>query len=456
MSWQRTAGSTLWTLAFLGFGFLPALLLAGLSLFLSVDDPLGKLLSALAWAGTAGLLLATRNRPGRTESPFLLVIVALLVMGIVAMATVLPMAPTEMAHMRSDLAYWVISAMMFGPVLLALLYIGLTLRPERPERYQVVLTVLCIAGSTALFHALKPSPPTQVIEETASAAEVALIVEAPPRTDATMGLEHLARIPYSRIRYNGRDYRPLPHRARLSVPSDGAPPRYVVTEQVAANPQSERWPVRVTWTLEDRQRGTVMARRELWRRKSTEWSADTPRGWQGDNAARFVQQVLHPEQSWQGRSRGYRRADFSSETIAPLWLSQAEKAATVSGCDGRIEIAGQGTSSRVQSLTPDWWFEPLAAPARVFCVGEQVYVISGILANEIRVDRLDSQGRFIEQFQFLIPQASMGNGFLVQHVSSLSVEEHGLDLQVAFFRKYPEPTEDKPAQSDLALRIRSQ
>jgi hypothetical protein len=455
MSWQGSAGRVLWVMIFLAIGVLPAVVLALLSLIPAQVDSHAKLWSALAWAGTLGLLLAAFNRPASTEPAFLLVIVAALTLGLVAMSPTLPGTFAGMTEARVDKTYWVLALAFFGPVAAALLYIVQALRwPDGRQRRSIALTVLGIAGGAALIQMMMPSPPKQVIEATASTDEVTLVVDEPAKLGGTsMGLDNLSKLPYSRIYYDGRVYTPVSHGARVSVPWQGAHSRYVITEKVDKNPRSDRWPVRVTWTLEDRESAKVMATRELWRRDGTPWSADTPSGWQGDHAARFVEQVLRPQQPALDRTSLYREAAFDAEIIAPLSLTLSKQERATSGCEERVKIVTLGFSQRVQSLSPDWQFEPSFPPDQVFCAGADVYVISGPFADSINIDRLNSQGQLIEQLRFTTAQTSVTNGFLHKQVMSLAASQQGVELQVAYFRKYPGA--GKPVPSDLALRIRS-
>lgn len=109
-----------------------------------------------------------------------------------------------------------------------------------------------------------------------------------------MGLHYLRKLPYQAIYYQDRRYTPLHRDAWISTAAEQQDVRYLVHEQISSNPDSQDWPEQVVWTVHDQNSEMLMARRELWRNGTREWSQDTPSGWQGDNAQQFIASVLVP------------------------------------------------------------------------------------------------------------------------------------------------------------------
>jgi hypothetical protein len=119
----------LWATIYIVGGALPAVGLALLSsAFMMFGEVFGVLIGALAWSGTAGLGLAALNRPNATGLCRRRVISVMLIMGLIVISPVLLGSLTH----PSDKIWF--NAAMFGPTLLALLYLGQALRMPSSDK----------------------------------------------------------------------------------------------------------------------------------------------------------------------------------------------------------------------------------------------------------------------------------------------------------------------------------
>ena len=428
---------------YLGAGVLPALGLALLSLFLMAGG--AGWLSVLAWLGTLGLILAALNRPSKSELRTKFVVTALLALGLVAIS---PLVPRDLS--TAMVAGWLLVAAVCAPVVIAVHYIWQVLRFSCASERRVLVRVLMGVVATALIYWLVlRGPPAQEVYETAKVDEVTLrVVNEAGQNGASMGLNYLIKAPYTKINYDGRTYTPLASGARISVPWSGASSRYIVTERIQANSLSHSWPTKVTWIVRDEQASVLMATRELWRRGMIELSEDTPSGWQGDHAVRFVQSVLQPTQSWKVKGAGYQRKETRFEPVDVFEpLTDSEFRNEVSGCSGRIEITRKTLNIYVQSKLPDWRFETKYPVEQVFCIGSEIYVLSTLLSDGIYVDRLSAEGQLLEQSYLPLRQNPPLKKNHRIHVSSLSVDQGSLNMLVSF--------KDVKQRSELTLRVSS-
>lgn len=428
MSRQRWVRQLVRLSIYLGAGVLPALSLALPSLLLITGD--AWWLSIFAWAGTLGLILAALNRPSGSELRTKLVIATMLALGLIAISF---LAPLDFSVVTG--AGWFFVAAVGAPPVLAAHYIWQALRFSSVSERRVLAGVLSGVVATALITWLvHPAPQTQEVYETAQVEEVTLlVVNEAGQNGASMGLSYLSKAPYTKINYDGRTYTPLASGAMVSVPWNGVSSRYVVTEHVQSNSESDSWPTKVTWVVRDEQEGVVMATRELWRKGMEELSTDTPKGWQGDHAVKFIQGVLQPTQSGNGRGAGYRTTETRFEQADMLEpLANSELRNGVSGCADRIEINRKKRAIYVQSRLPDWRFEPRNPAEQVFCIGSEIYVLSTLMSDGIYVDRLSANGQLIEQYYLSLRQSPPLKGNYLMHVSSLSVDQSGLSMLVSF------------------------
>lgn len=447
MSWKRTECRWLRPVFYVCVGILPALALALLSLIAALVSKLGVLISAIAWLGTLGLVLAVFNRPANVGRRLRLAIVALLILGLIE-----ALAFLYGALSRSLREVWPLLLIVGGPMSLALHYVWQVGQISNARERRILAAILiCIAGVPVLVYLIKPNPPKQVIYATAPTDEITLIVDADTGLEgASMGLTYIAKFPYARINFNGRAYTPIAPRVRVSIPWDGVPSRYVVTESVRKNPRSYWWPIQVTWTLSDQQSGKVMARRELWRDRTHEWSTDTPGGLQGDHAARFVQEVFQTTRTWSGHVHTYPLIQVGVERVAAELILPEESQNSAPGCGGRVEVIDKGSDAYVQSVTPDWTFQPESPVDQVFCVGSDTYVVSGVIPEIIYIDKLGSDGYPVDQFQMRVPDGSIQNGYRFRHISSFTAGPQGISMLVDFLK----PTNiTSLRRADLTLKV---
>lgn len=425
---------------YLGAGVVPALGLALLSLFLIAGGE--GWLSVLAWLGALGLILAALNRPSKSELRTKSVVTALLALGLVAIS---PLVPRDLS--TAIVAGWLLVAAVCAPVVMAVHYIWQVLRFSCASERRVLVRVLMGVAATSWL--VLRGPPAQEVYETAQVDEVTLrVVNEAGQNGASMGLNYLSKAPYTKINYDGRTYTPLASGARISVPWSGASSRYIVTERIQANSLSYRWPTKVTWIVRDEQTSVLMATRELWRRGMTELSKDTPSGWQGDHAVRFVQSVLRPTQSWKEKGAGYQTKETRFEPVDVLHpLTDSEFRNEISGCSGRIEITRKILNIYVQSKLPDWRFETKYPVRQVFCIGSEIYVLSTLLSDGIYVDRLSAEGQLLEQSYLPLRQNPPLKGKHLMHVSSLRVDQSGLNMLVSF--------KDAKQRPEVTLRVSS-
>ncbi len=431
----------------MGAVLLPALVLAVISLGALYAGRFGVFVSAAAWLGTLGLVRAGLNRPADVDWHPRLATAALLMSGLLAVAPLLLWALLE--PLGGTL---VVLAVTAGPILSALHYVWQAGRVSTAGERRVLAAVLIgMAAVPVMVYLVKPSPPRQVIHESARTDEITLVVDADAGLEKeSMGLLYIAKLPYRRINFAGRAYTPIAPRAQVSVPWDGTPSRYVVTERVRKNPRSDWWPIQVIWTLRDQQTGKVMARRELWRNGSNEWSNDTPRGWQGDHAARFVQEVLQPSRTWPGNIHRYPLVNARIERVAAEGLTWEDTKDRVSGCNGRVESVGKGADSYVQSVDPDWRFKPETSVDRVFCIGPDIYVVSGSFTRDFDIDKLGSDGYPVDQFQIYVREGSTSEDYFFRYISSFSAGPNGVSMLVDFISpRNPGPLR----RADLTLKI---
>jgi uncharacterized membrane protein len=125
---QRLINGILRSTIYIAGGVLPALGLALLSLLFTIfGDVFGILLSALAWLGTSGLVLAALIRPSTAGSRGRLVISVMLVIGLIV---IFPVLIYSLTHPSSKMWF---GAVVLGPTLLALHYLWQVARSSRAE-----------------------------------------------------------------------------------------------------------------------------------------------------------------------------------------------------------------------------------------------------------------------------------------------------------------------------------
>jgi len=433
-------------------GVLPALFFALLSLILLMSGSLwGVLLSLAAWLGCLGLILATLQQPRASTSSRLQWTCLLLVMGILAISPLLLVAIADALKIPT------LSALVAGPPLVALHYLYCALPLFGREQWRnaglaVTFTSLCL-----VLYWLRAKPPTQVIFATAQTNEVSLVVEGNLHGPGpVMGLHYLRKLPYQAIHYQGRIYRPLHRDAWVSMPGQEQSVRYLVHEQINSNPDAEDWPEQIVWSVQDQNTGTLMARRELWRNGTREWSRDTPSGWQGDNAKQFIASVLKPTPG-APQSPGYPEASFHSEQqAASTSRSRAELETHTNGCNGDIELLRDGALSQyVESRSAGWRFESEWVINQVFCLASNVYILSAVSPGELRVDQLSREGRGQTHFRIRPWPRAIHEGMRHQYVYDLRKEPDGINLQIDFLSKWPTDEQDAAVARTLKLHIKN-
>lgn len=433
------------TVLYVAAGILPTLVLALLSLFLMLGGSLGILISTAAWAGTVGLVLALLLPPDRHHPRSTLWVCALLMLGLVAISPLL----AGLSGARGSLF-----ALICGPVLIALHYLWRAMRIfTARERRILGLILVLLVSVPGLFYLLRPTPPRQVIHTTAQTREISLAVEeGVARLSPSMGLNYVLKLPYHAIHYRGRRYRPLHHDAWISIPDTAPATRYLVQESLHENPSSSDWPHQVIWTVHDQQSGQLMARRTLWRNDLKEWSADTPSGWQGDNARHFIASVLDPGAppvDW----FIYPQIDSHSAPLPPTKaLSLATVNGRVVGCNGNIELVIGTLGDHIQSLSGDWRFEHRHRIKQVFCLNSDIYVLSGFWMGAIDVDHLDSGGHPKGRFQISARAASLRD-FRFWYASDLRAETGGLSLRLDLLQEWPTTEITRTADRTVRLRM---
>lgn len=434
-------------------GVLPALVLAILSLLLLIGNTYwGWLLSASAWSGTIGLLLALTCPPERYDPRRTLFTCTLLMMGLVA---IFPLLVGMLKGLGAVSGQPMLSLIIAGPALIAVHYLYRALLIlNTQERRTAGLICLLVVGLPGLLYWAKPSPPGQIIHATAQTDEITLIVEQDaPELSPSMGLPYASKLPYRAIHYQNRTYKPLPAQARVSVPWDGTSSRYVVKESLRTNPRSSEWPHQVIWTVHDQQSGQLLAERVLWRRGLSEWSKDTPSGWQGDHAADFIRSVLKPAAPSPNK-RVYPNSSFRlEETPATDFITLGAMENRVVGCSAGIELIHDKLRQHLQSTTPDWRFEGYHPIRQVFCIDADIYVISQLLAQDVFIDHLDTQGNLKGQFSASGPRGLHHDGIRVGHVLSMRVDPDELHLRLAFLKDLPQAGAPVLANRQVTLHI---
>ncbi len=430
---------------------MPALILALLSLLL-LGDRMGSLLCISAWSGTIGLILASAYVPARYDPRGTLLICTLLLIGLLAIS---PLLIIMLKDPGTSLGLPLLSAAITGPVLVAAhyLYRAMSNFSASERRFAGLICVL-VVGLPGLFYLIKPSPSEQIIHATAQTDEITLIIERDtPKQSTTMGLSYISKLPYTAIHYENRTYKPQPAQSRVSFPRKGASSRYVVKERIQVNPHSSEWPDQVTWTVHDQQTGQLMAERELWRRGTSEWSKDTPSGWQGDHAADFIRGVLKPASPARSR-HGYPHSDFRLEEAPAkdvITLTAIEN--RVVGCAAGIELIDDKPHTYMKSADPDWRFESHFRISQVFCIDSDIYVISQLLAQDIYIDHLDHQGNLKGQFSTSAPRGLHHDGIRLRHISSFHADKDELHLQLAFLKDMPNVGSPALASRQVIIHI---
>ena len=422
------------TLFYICAGVLPAMLLAGLSLFFLFGGwSWAVLLPALARLGTTGLIMAAVIPAGRAEARLRLITTTLLLCGLMI---VLPMLlATE------DFRNLGLEALFAGPALVALHYCWQVVRlSSARERWLLFLVLVMLMAPPLLWFQLRPSPPEAVVYDTAEAGEVTLIVESSTKEGhPVMGLASLSRVPYARIHYQDRTYTPLGAGKVISFPRETETPssQYVIREQVQPNSASSRWPVKIVWTLHDKE-GQLMARRELWQRGTSSWSADTPSGWQGQNAADFFRRVLTPPGRMPVRPELYPEARLRVEPASPIGsVSHADMTQKIVGCDAGITMGEGDAFGDLHSASPDWRFSARMPIDQVFCTGDSAYLIYALSGRHIEIDRLTLEGRFVGQQTINLPDdLSVGTSHF-KYVSYFDASPLALSMQVNFMDGLP-------------------
>jgi hypothetical protein len=430
-------------------GVLPALCLALFSLFFLMAGLRGAVLSLAAWLGCLGLILATLQPPKASTSGRLQLTCLLLLIGILAITPLLPPVTTAPLQILS------LSALIGGPPLVALhyLYCALPLLGRQQWRnagIAVALASLCFAP-----YWLRSKPPTQMTYSTAQTSEVSLVVDGElQERGPIMGLHYLRKLPYQAIHYQGRIYKPLHRDAWASTPAHEQSVRYLVHEEVNSNPGSKDWPERIEWAVYDQNSGTLMARRELWRKSTRTWSRDTPRGWQGDNARLFIAGVLVPTPGARP-APSYPKALFHSEQQAvssPRDLTELET--QTNGCNGDIELARDASRRQyVESRSAGWRFENNTLIRQVFCSGDSIYILSAILPGELKIDQLDHEGHGQAHFSVQPWPRAIHEGIRHQYVSELRHDSDGISLRIDFLRDWASAGQDAEVGRTLKLVI---
>lgn len=437
-------------------GVLPALGLALLSLLLMSGGGWGLLLSLAAWLGTSGLLLALFYPPYRYTPRTSILICSLLTVGLMAIA---PLIAMLLFNPSSALGNLGLSAFIAGPALIAAHYLWRAMQIfTASERRLTGLIFILLITVPGLFYMLRATPPRQVIHATAETSEISLAVEKDTQDLApVMGLSYALKLPYRAIHYQGRSYRPLHAKAWLSIPSTGSYTRYLVKETQQNNPKSDNWPHQTIWTVHDQQTGYLMAEREIWRRSlNSEWSKDTPSGWQGEHAKNFVAQVLKPGNPPAGNWFDYPRVEARIETLpATQEITLAHVETRISGCNDNIELGNENRRDYVQSLDAGWRFESRYNIKQVFCLGADIYVLSSLLAEDLYIDHLNNAGHFKGHVYVNAWRNAHREGIRFNHTSSLHAEQDGLSLQLDFLREWPTAETAQTAHKTVRLHIKT-
>lgn len=430
-------------------GVLPALCLALFSLFFLMAGLRGVLLSLAAWLGCLGLILATLQPPKASTSGRLQLTCLLLLIGTLAIS------PLLISASAVGLKHPLLSATIAGPPMIALHYFyrAIPLWGRLQARKKIIAALVFSLG-IALYW-LHRTPPTQVIYATAQTNEVSLIVDGElQERGPVMGLHYLRKLPYQAIHYQGRIYKPLHRDAWVSTPAHEQSVRYLVHEEINSNPGSKDWPEQIVWAIYDQNSGTLMARRELWRNSSQEWSQDTPTGWQGDNARQFIASVLVPTPGARP-APSYPKALLHSEqqaVSAPRTLAELET--QTNGCNDDIELARDGSRRQyVESRSAGWRFENSELISQVFCSGGSVYILSAILPGELKIDQLDHEGHGQAHFSVLPWPGAIHEGIRHQYVSELRHDSDGISLQIDFLRGWASAGQDAEVSRTLKLVI---
>lgn len=435
-------------LVYICAGVLPATLLAGLSLVFLVSSLWWSvLLVLLAWLGTVGLIMATMFPPNGAESRLRMIVVILLMFGLVAIS--------PLALMAIDFRNLALKAIFIGPALVALHYCWQVFRLSNVrERWFLSMVSLLLVMAPLLWYLQRPTPPEAVVYDTAEAGEVTLIMEnSTQEGHPVMGLASLSKVPYARIHYQDRTYTPLGAGRVISFPRETHRSQYVIRELVQPNPASTRWPVRVVWALHDKS-GRLMARRELWQRSTSYWSADTPSGWQGQNAADFFRRVLTPLGRMPVPAELYPQARLRLEPASIIRpVSHADMAKRVAGCEAGITMGEGEKFGDLQSASPDWHVSARLPIDQVFCTGDSTYLIYAMSGRHIEVDRLTLEGRFIGQQRINLPDDLPVATSHFKYVSRFDAGPLGLSMQVNFMEGLPSPGQPEVPVSGLRISL---
>lgn len=144
MSNQNAASRSPRFVFYIGAGVVPAVFLAVLSLIALLVAKHGALFTLFAWLGTLGLLIATINPPASLYFRSMLVTVALLTLGLIAISPYLLLLLG---------ANWVVVTVVGGPAAIALHYIWQVHQISNArERLRLAILLICMIGGAVLLY----------------------------------------------------------------------------------------------------------------------------------------------------------------------------------------------------------------------------------------------------------------------------------------------------------------
>lgn len=144
MSNQNAASRSPRFIFYIGAGVVPAVFLAVLSLIALLVTKHGALFSLLAWLGTLGLVIAAFNPPAYLYFRSMLVIVALLTLGLIAISPYLLLLLG---------AHWIVVTVVGGPAVVALHYIWQVHQISNArERLWLAVLLTCMMGGAVLLY----------------------------------------------------------------------------------------------------------------------------------------------------------------------------------------------------------------------------------------------------------------------------------------------------------------
>lgn len=144
MSNQNAASRSPRFIFYIGAGVVPAVFLAVLSLIALLVTKHGALFSLLAWLGMLGLVIATFNPPAYLYFRSMLVIVALLTLGLIAISPYLLLLLG---------AHWIVVTVVGGPAVVALHYIWQVHQISNArERLRLAVLLICMMGGAVLLY----------------------------------------------------------------------------------------------------------------------------------------------------------------------------------------------------------------------------------------------------------------------------------------------------------------